>query len=106
MAEGQRLVSEVYPMSPKLLFCAAILISALSSYASARETGSWSEVVNGVQGRVIISEDQPSNGTRIVAVYLELRNISNIGDPIEIYFDPTHTFHCQLFGANDKPVAT
>ena len=88
--------------------CAAILMTALSINAatSDSETGDWSEVVDGIQGRLIISEDQPFNGTQILAVYLELRHVSNNGSPIEIYFDPIHTFQCQLLGAHDKPVAT
>ena len=81
-------------------------MTASSSYATNSETGAWSGVVNGVQGRLIISEDQPSNGTAIVAVYLELRHASDIADPIEIYIDSTHTFRCQLLDANDRPVAT
>ena len=86
--------------------CAVILMTASSSYAVTPEVGAWSETVNGVKGRLTISEDQPFNGTKIVAVYLELRNVSNIADAIEIYFDPSHTFQCQLLDANDKPVAT
>ena len=86
--------------------CGAIFITALSSYAATPESGAWSEPVNGVQGRLITSGGQPFNGTRIVALYLELRNVSNIADAIEIYFDPIHTFKCQLLGADNKPVAT
>lgn len=86
--------------------CLVLLITALASDAAALETGTWSEVVNGVQGRIIISEDQPGEGTGIVAVHLELRNVSNIGDPVEIYFDPTHTFRCQLFDADDRLATT
>ena len=90
------------------LMCAAILMAASSrsSYAAIPETGAWSDVVNGVQGRLIISEDQPFSYTKIVAVYLELQNVSNVGNAIEIYFDPTHTFQCQLLDPDDKPVAT
>ena len=92
--------TKLFPM------CAAILMTALSSYAATPETGAWSDVVKGVQGQLIISEDQPFNGTKIVAVYLELRNVSNVGDAIEIYFDPIHTFQCQLLDPNDRAVAT
>src|SRR5215210_2681006 len=94
-------------MWKKLLLIGAIIsMTALSGYASTSETGDWSDVVKGIQGRITISEDHTFNGTTIVAVYLELRNVSNIGDAIEIYFDPIHTFQCQLLDANDKPVAT
>jgi hypothetical protein len=41
----------------------------------------------------------------MVAVYLELRNVSDIGNPIEMYFDPTHVIGCELLDANDKRVA-
>jgi hypothetical protein len=39
------------------------------------------------------------------AVYLELRNVSDVGNPIEIYFDPNRTTLCRLLDANDKAVA-
>jgi hypothetical protein len=85
--------------------CAAIMIVASSSYADTKEKGAWSEAVNGVQGRIIIPENQFSNDKTIVAVYLELRNVSNISGPIEIYFDPIHTFQCQLISTNGKSLA-
>ena len=53
----------------------------------AEEIGAWSEPIQGVQGRLITREDRIFNGTKIVAVYLELRNATNVLGSIEVYFD-------------------
>ena len=83
----------------------AIIIAAVPSSAAKSEIGAWSESVNGIQGRLIITEDPKFNGTRMIAAYLELQNVSDVGTPIEIYFDSTHVIQCQLLDANDKPIA-
>jgi hypothetical protein len=87
-----------------LLTCGVGLIASLFAYADTTETGEWSEVVNGVQGRLAISEDRPFNGTGMFAVYLELKNSSDVLK--EIYFEPTRTVQCQLLDANEKPLST
>ena len=105
-AEAQRSVSEVVMMKKLLPFWAIILFAPFSVSADTTETGDWSEVAGGIQGRIIISQDRPLNGMGMFAVYLEFRNTSDVLPPIEIYFDPTRTFQCQLVDANDKPVPT
>lgn len=87
------------------MLCTLLLVTAASASAKTT-TGPWSDAVNGVQGRVSISEDPKYNSTRIVAVYLELRNVSNLANPIEIYFDPIRIFKCELIDSNGKSVAT
>jgi hypothetical protein len=87
-------------------FWAIILFAPFSLSADTTETGGWSEVVDRIQGRMIISQDRPFNGTGMFAVYLEFRNTSDDLSPIEIYFDPTRAVQCQLVDANDKPVPT
>ena len=66
------------------------------------ETGEWSEPVGGVQGRLTITEDPELNGTKILAVYLELRNVSDVGTPLEIYFDPHQSTQCRLLDAKGQ----
>ena len=93
-------------MKKLLPFWAIILFAPFSVSADTTESGNWSEVVDRIQGRIIMSQDRPFNGTGMFAVYLELRNTSDVLPPIEIYFDPTRTVQCQLVDANDKPVPT
>ena len=87
-----------------LLLCITALTCFFSAGAPIRETGAWSKPVNGVQGRLIVSDDPPVNDTKMVAVYLELRNVSDFANPIWIYYDPSHVFQCQLLDATGKPV--
>jgi hypothetical protein len=86
-----------------LIFVAAMAPAPLN-HRAIQETGAWSDSVNGVQGRLSVSEDQPLNGTRILAIYLELRNVSDVGNPTEIYYEPSNAIQCQLIDANAKPV--
>jgi hypothetical protein len=64
----------------------AVLLIHNPTYATVSEIGDWSNTVNGVQGRLSLSVDEVSTGTKIPIVYLELRNASNT--TIELYFDP------------------
>jgi hypothetical protein len=65
----------------------------------------WSAVKDGVQGRLIFSEEPAFNGTRMLGIDLELRNVSDVGNPIEIYYDPINAFRCELLDAKNNPVA-
>jgi len=83
-----------------------ILTAALSAYAASTETGEWSETIDGVQGRLSISEDPSFHGTRMFAIYLELRNVSPVGVPFDFYFDWTHSFQCRLRDKDEKVLPT
>lgn len=85
--------------------CLAALIATSSSYAVVSETGKWSETINGIQGRLIVSEDPMLNGTRILAAYVELRNVSDVMNPLEIYYEPGSMVQCQLRDATGKPIS-
>jgi len=50
----------------------------------AEEIGAWSDRVDGIQGRLIANRVSDFYGTRMVNVYLELKNPG--AGPIEIYF--------------------
>jgi hypothetical protein len=43
------------------------------------EPESWSEIVDGVQGRLLISKAERLNGSQLLDVYVELRNVSMQG---------------------------
>jgi len=64
----------------------------------------WSKPVNGIQGRLTFSKGDVVVGTRIIKVYLELRNISDVLNPIEIPYDPTKSVRGELFNSAGKPV--
>jgi len=68
------------------LLIAAIAVQG-AALADSEATGDWSSPVDGLQGRLHIQEDPSFNGTRMLAVYLELRNSSELGSPMEIYYD-------------------
>lgn len=53
----------------------------------AREAVEWSRPEGGLRGRLVLGEEANVNGTRACLVYLELQNVSDVGSPMEIYFD-------------------
>jgi len=83
-----------------------ILTAALSAYAASTETGEWSQTIDGVQGRLSISEDPSFHGTRMFAIYLELRNVSPVGVPFDFYFDWTRSFQCRLRDKDENVLPT
>lgn len=48
----------------------------------------WSKPVNGLQARLSFARKKVLNGTPIVVTYLELRNVSDVGNVMEIPLDP------------------
>lgn len=62
-----------------------LTLSAFGSFAKAEEIGAWSDAVDGIQGRLITNRVSDFYGTRIVNVYLELKNPG--AGPLEVYFD-------------------
>lgn len=81
-----------------------LLCGIAASVAGQSPTEEWSAVKDGVQGRLIFSEEQPFNGMRMLAIDLELRNVSDVGNPIEIYFDPISAFQCDVLDAKKHSV--
>src|SRR5436305_602721 len=84
------------------LFAAVVLIC---SPVARGETGQWSAAVNGLRGRLTTKEDKPFESTRMIAVYLELENVSDIGNPLELYFDPTNSVVSKVIDESGKPLA-
>ena len=44
-------------------------------------------MVNGLRGRLLFAPGDVVNGTRMAVVYLEFQNVSDVGNPMEIYYD-------------------
>lgn len=87
-----------------LIIC---VVGVLFNNSTAKEiqVGEWSEAVNGLQGRIAVAKDAEFNGTKQIAVYLELRNSINIFSPTEIYFEPHKAFKWRIIDRNEKPLA-
>ncbi len=70
-----------------------MLFSLLLAFAAPApaETPAWSEPVNGLQARLSFARKPAVNGTPIIATYLELKNVSDVGNVMEIPIDPEKT---------------
>lgn len=79
----------------------------ITGYAQTAETGDWSETVSGIQGRLITETlvNPALKGTKTVVVYLELRNVSNVLNPAEIYFDPNKSIDSRVIDMENKSFA-
>ena len=68
-----------------LVFVLTLVIVCFPLCTKAEELGAWSDKVDGIQGRLIANRVSDFYGTRIIDIYLELRNPG--AGAIEIYFD-------------------
>jgi hypothetical protein len=87
-------------------FTAAVLLTAalvIAARGATEQIGAWSATVDGLRGRLITKEDKPFEGTRMIAAYIELENVSDIGDPMEFYFEPTKTVISKVVDDDGKP---
>jgi hypothetical protein len=82
-------------------FISIALLAALPLYAQSEETGEWSKLVNGVKGRLIAAYDHDFNGTKLIAIYLELKNGSRGWD---IYYDVDRSIESRVIDADDNVV--
>jgi hypothetical protein len=82
----------------------AILALALLAPAP-EEVLSWSEPVNGLQARLSFARKEAVNGTPIIATYLELKNVSDVGNIMEVSLDPEkiHFTVTDMAGKEVKP---
>ena len=72
--------------------------------ASGEETGAWSEPVDGLRGRLIAKEGSAFHGTKMADIYLELENVSDVGNPMQFYFDPIKSIESRCFYSNGKDI--
>jgi hypothetical protein len=47
----------------------------------------WSLPVNGLEARLSFGKSEKFNGTPLIATYLELRNVADVGNVIELPFN-------------------
>jgi hypothetical protein len=70
------------------LVVAAAVVVALLAGASGQDPQpqepAWSPPVGGLRGRLVVRAGPATNGTPILAVYLELENVSDVANPIEV----------------------
>jgi hypothetical protein len=73
------------------ILIASIALSMTSLEPALAQSGVWSEIVDGIQGRLWIAKSGNTfNETELTDVYLQLRNVSGGIIPIEIYYDTVH----------------
>lgn len=80
------------------------IVSALAAQ-TAQEGGPWSPPISGVQARFSFGTGDLSYGTRITRVFLELRNISDVLNPIYLLYDSYRSIKAELYDSAGKPVA-
>lgn len=73
--------------------------------AEFRTSGEWSDVTNGLRGRLIFAEGPVlKSGAKMGEVYLEIENVS-AGDAIYVYYAATKTpIHCELIDSEGKKI--
>lgn len=49
--------------------------------------GSWSAAVKGIQGRLLVALGGKPDERRFPSIYLEIRNVSDIGSPLFVKYD-------------------
>ena len=79
-----------------------VLLASVAALGATEETGAWSEAARGLRGRLIAREDKPFHGTRTIAVYLELENVSDVGNQMEFFFDPMGSMDSRVVDAAGK----
>ena len=68
-------------------------------------TGAWSQTVDGVQGRLLVAPGYKINGTMLPQVYLELRNVSDLANPLDIYYGNGAGVELEVIDSQNKKVA-
>lgn len=87
-----------------LLFGLAAMTCCGATALDVRTTGDWSVPVDGLRGRLLFGEGEKFNGTRMALIYLELQNVSDVGNPMEIYFDIDRALQAELLDASGESI--
>src|SRR5438034_7539799 len=85
------------------MILALVTANWVSGAAPAGEADNWSVPTNGLQARLTLVEKPKLNGTRWLVPYLELRNVRDLGHPMEIQCDGHH-LKIELVSADGKPI--
>ncbi len=85
-----------------LLVCSQCCIAAAGT--NTMSVGDWSETVNGLRGRLVISgEGRWIGNVRETVVYLELQNALNINGPMEIFYNTVNPLESEVLDSSGKP---
>lgn len=92
-----------------LFFSTFLAVSGLIGFAKGTNsvfTGAWSDAVNGLQMRLIVTSKQENPEFQRAVVYLEMKNVANVINPIE--FPSQFSLTCQVTNSigNPPPIAT
>ena len=85
------------------LTVALVTAGRVPGATTAGESNTWSVPTNGLQARLTLVEKPKLNGTRWLVPYLELRNVRDLGHPMEIQCDGHH-LKIELVSADGKPI--
>ena len=83
---------------------ALALLAATALGAAESPQAQWSEIVDGLRGRLVIEYGPDLEGAEIALVYLELQNVSDSAGIKDLWFDETHQFKWQLQDEKGKQV--
>ncbi len=86
--------------------CAPAWLAAAPARAGlVSEAGAWSKTVDGVQGRLVVLPGTVYKGTRLPHVYLELRNVSDVGSPKDVNYNNGEGLTLEVVDAQNKRIA-
>jgi hypothetical protein len=86
-----------------VVFAALLIFTNVYAENTNENVGAWSEAVNGLRGRLIVTQEKEVNGVQSPKVFLELQNVANILNPIQIdAFNPESSFRCRLMDGAGK----
>jgi hypothetical protein len=74
----------------------AIAVPPVAVEPQAGEAGAWSSAVAGIRARLIVSAGEVYEGTALPRVDIELQNVSDVGNPLELYWDVDAVLRFQL----------
>jgi hypothetical protein len=105
-----RWAMEVRALKTNAMLAAAMLrlmiVSALVALVlEAQGGGAWSLPVSGVRARFAFERGDASKRTRIIRVFLELRNTSDFATPIYLFYDPLRSIKAQLYDQSGVAVS-
>lgn len=91
-------------MKSLALFLGLAMTCCGATALEVRTAGEWSAPVDGLRGRLLFGEGEKFNGTRMALIYLELQNVSDVGNPMEVYFDIDRGLDCELLDGSGKSI--
>ena len=88
---------------PARLLALTFLLSTCARGGPPDDGQKWPEPVNRLQAKLTLVQAEPSNGTRKLVPYLELRNASDSAYPLKVRCGGGHV-KFELLGLDGKPV--